>query len=166
MIRRIVLSFIATYAALLLSNCGGSLGAGSMGGPTKEERSAQISQEPTGDSFYGRRYFVNKTRFWGYLRKPRQAANQGKLVIFRESSKLNPDRLPENGAAGQRYGFDQNYEYRIWGQYTGREVYDVNSNQFLPEFLLKDYQLVNTNPGWLFRPDDSYNPTRITLVPR
>jgi hypothetical protein len=151
---------------LSLTQCGGTSGVSNMGGPTADERAAKISAEPKGDFYYGRRYYVHKTRFWGYLRKPGQAAHHAKLVVFRESQKLNPDRLPENGPAGRSYGFDNNYEYRIWGNYTGRTVYDVNSNQFLPEFLLKDYQLVDKQPGWLFRPNDSYDPKRITLVPR
>lgn len=166
MFHKILSSISLVFLSLVLCQCGGTIGGGSMGGPTADERDAQISAEPRGDFFYGRRYFVNKTRFWGYLRKPGQSAKHGKLVIFRESSKLNPDRLPEDGPAGQRYGFDQNYEYRIWGHYTGKEVYDVNSNQILPEFYLTNYQLVSKNPGWLFRPDDVYDPTRITLVPR
>lgn len=157
-------SFVLT--ALILSQCASITGSGNMGGPTAEERAAQIAAEPKGDFFYGRRYYVRKTRFWGYLRKPGQSARESKLVIFRETNKLCPDRLPENGPPGQSYGFDQNYEYRIWGRYTGREVYDINSNQFLPEFLLSDYQLVNTKPGWLFRPSDRYEPTRVTLTPR
>lgn len=152
--------------AVLLSQCGSLSGTGNMGGPTAEARAAQIATEPKGDFYYGRRYYVHKTRFWGYLRKPGQSARDAKLVVFRESNKLCPDRLPENGPDGQRYGFDHNYEYRIWGRYTGRQVYDINSNQFLPEFLLLDYQLVNTQPGWLFRPSDRYEPTRITLMPR
>ncbi|MFM2297074.1 MAG: hypothetical protein RL117_781 [Verrucomicrobiota bacterium] len=156
---------IATLMVSLLTQCASLSGSGNMGGPTEEVRAAQIAAEPKGDFFYGRRYYVRKTRFWGYLRKPGQSARQSKLVIFRETNKLCPDRLPENGPPGQRYGFDQNYEYRIWGRYTGREVYDINSNQFLPEFLLTDYQLVNQQPGWLFRPTDYYNPTRVTLIP-
>lgn len=136
-----------------------------MGGPTADQRAAEISQEPTGSFYYGRRYYVHKTRFWGYLRQPRQSANKGKLVVMREDVKHNPDRKPEGGGENA-YGFDQNYEYRIWGNYTGRKVYDVNSNQILPEFRLTDYQLVNKTPGWLFRPNDSYDPSRITLVPR
>jgi hypothetical protein len=109
---------------------------------------------------------VHKTRFWGYLRKPGRPAKDSQLVVFLESQKLNPDRLPETGPPGQRYGFDQNYEYRIWGRYTGRKVYDVNSNQFLPEFLLQDYQLLDKQPGWLFQPSDQYHPKRITLLSR
>lgn len=155
---------LALHATLVLTlcHCGGS---GAMGGPPAEERAAQIAAEPRGDFYYGRRYFVQKTRFWGYLRKPGQSAKSSKLVVFRESSKLNPDRLPEDGPAVKRYGFDQNYEYRIWGRYTEREVYDVNSNQFLPEFLLTDYEVVNRNPGWLFQINDSYDPTHISLLP-
>lgn len=157
---------LISLMALLLSQCGGTSGTGTMGGPSAEERAAQIAVEPQGDFYYGRRYYVQKTRFWGYLRKPGQSAHHGKLVVFRESQKLNPDRLPENGPPGQCYGFDQNYEYRIWGNYTGKTVYDVNSNQILPEFIMSNYQVVNKQPGWLFRPNDSYDPKSITLVPR
>jgi len=130
--------------------------------PTPAARSAKINSEPRGDYFIGRRYFVKKTRFWGFLRKPRQSWDSSRLVIMKESHKLNPDRLPEDGPASARYGFDQNYEYRIHGRYTGRKLYEPNSNQFLPEFLITSYELLNTDPGWLFSPNDRYNPNRIT----
>ncbi|WP_227021539.1 hypothetical protein [Oceaniferula marina] len=144
----------------------GGFGSPNMGGPSVEERQASIASEPKGNFFYGRRYYVEKTRFWGYLRKPGQSAKNAKLVIINESSKRTPDRLPENGPAGRRYGFDQNYEYRLYGHYTGEQVYEVNSNQFLPEFKLTRYEVVNKNPGWLFSPNDHYNPQSITLIPR
>ncbi len=151
---------------LMLSQCGSTLGRGNLGGPTVEERNARIASEPTGDFYYGRRYFVEKTRFWGYVREPRQPWNRAKLVIMREDYKHNPDRFPEDGPSAQRYAFDSNYEYRLRGSFTGREAYDPNSNQFLPEFMLTGYEVVDRNPGWLFRPDDRYNPQRITMTPR
>lgn len=160
---------LLTALCALLCQCGGTISGGgppNMGGPTVEQRNAEIASEPTGDFLYGRRYYVEKTRFWGYLRKPRQPASQAKLVIFREDRKRNPDRLPENGPPGQRYGFDNNYEYRIRGNYTGQTAYDPNSNQFLPVFMLNGYEVVNRNPGWLFSPDDHYNPYTVTLLPR
>lgn len=137
-----------------------------MGGPTAEERNSRIASEPGGDFFYGRRYYVAKTRFWGYVRKPRQPWSRAKLVILREDKKRAPDRLPEDGPSGQRYAFDQNFEYRLRGYYTGQEAYDPNSNQFLAEFMLTGYEVVDRQPGWLFRPDDRYDHTRITMVPR
>ena len=146
------------------SGGGGSFGPPNMGGPTEAERSARIASEPTGDFFYGRRYYVKKTRFWGYLRKPRQSANSAKLVIFKEDKKKNPDRLNEAGSPA--YGYDNNYEYRIRGYYTGEEAYDPNSNQFLPVFMLTDYQVVDRNPGWLFSPSDHYDQFKVTLTPR
>lgn len=136
-----------------------------MGGPTQEERQAAIDSEPTGNFYYGRRYYVEKTRFWGYLREPRQSPNKSKLVIFQENHRKNPDRLPEDGPSGARYGFDNNYEYRIYGHYTGRKAYCPNSNQELPVFALTDYELVNRQPGWLFSPKDHYHPQRFTLWP-
>lgn len=156
---------------LALCQCAGGFSSGgggpaNMGGPSVEQRNAEIANELTGDFLYGRRYYVQKTRFWGYLRKPRQSANQAQLVIFREDRKRSPDRLPENGASVRRYGFDNNYEYRIRGNYTGQTAYDPNSNQFLPVFMLTGYDVVNRDPGWLFSPSDHYNPTSITLRPR
>lgn len=158
--------FTLIVTALLLSQCADSVGAGAMGGPTDQERSAQIAAEPRGDFFYGRRYFVNKTNFWGYVRKPGQQSRNARLVIMQERQQLNPDRFIGGGSGDKKYGFDQNFEYRIWGNYTGRNVYDLNSNQVLPEFLLTRYEVVDRNPGWLFQPNDRYDPTRITLLPR
>lgn len=169
MLRLLCLSLLA----IALSSCSDSgygsglkgYDPGNMGrSPSPSERKLQISSEERGNFYYGRRYFVQKTRFWGYLRKPGESAYKAKLVIFNEAKKRNPDRLPETGG-GKNYGFDQNFEYKIYGRYTGRTLYDPNSNQFLPEFLLTDYKLVNKYPSWLFSPDDYYNPTRVTLLP-
>lgn len=137
-----------------------------MGGPTLEARNAAIACEPVGDFYYGRRYYVEKTRFWGYLRQPRQPWNSAKLVMMLEDQKLVPDRLPEDGPEGKRFGYDQNHEYRIWGHYTGRRVLDPNSNQILPEFRLTGYELLDRNPGWLFDPEDRYRSKWVSLKPR
>lgn len=170
---RVYLLFIlVSLGSLILGACSGggyssgNYGPPNMGGPSIAERQAQIASEPTGDFYYGRRYYVEKTRFWGYLRKPRQSASNAQLVVFNESKKRNPDRLPETGPVGQRYGYDQNYEYRIRGHYTGKKVYEVNSNQILPEFMLTGYELVHKKPGWLFSPKDHYNPRSFTLGSR
>lgn len=159
-----ILSLLGVCFAL--TQCGASSGSGNLGGPTVEERTAKIATEPTGDFYYGRRYYVEKTRFWGYLRQPRQPWSRAKLVIMREDKVHVPDRKPENGPSGQSYAFDNNFEYRIRGHYTGKEAYDPNSNQFLPEFMLSGYEVIDRQPGWLFRPDDRYDRYRITMLPR
>jgi hypothetical protein len=152
---------------LSLTQCGVSSGGfGNMGGPSIEERAAKIAAEPSGNFYYGRRYFVEKTRFWGYLREPRQDWSRAKRVMMREDKKRVPDRFHEDGPPGKRYAQDNNVEYRIRGNYTGREVYDPNSNQFLPEFMLTGYEVLDQRPGWLFKPSDRYNRYRITLLPR
>lgn len=163
-----MVKFIGLPAALLmllLASCAPNQGE-LMGGPTPEQRRMQIASEPTGDFYYGRRYHVEKTRFWGYLRKPREPWNSAELVMMREDRKRVPDRLPEDGPEGRRHGYDQNYEYRIEGYYTGRDAYDPNSNQILPEFMLTDYELLDRDPGWIFTPEDRYHPKRVNLRPR
>ena len=135
-----------------------------LGGPTSAERATHIAAEPKGSFYYGRRYYVQKTRFWGYLREPSQSAQTAKLVMMNESKTRVPDRLSEK-STGKVYGYDANYEYRIYGHYTGAQVYDPNSNQILPEFLPTRFELLEKNPGWLFTPADRYNARAITMRP-
>ena len=123
-----------------------------------DARNAAIAAEAPADYFIGRRFHIDRTHFWGYLRKPRQPWMQSKLVILNERVMKAPDRLPEEGnGLTNTYGFDHNYEYRIWGNFTGRKIYDPNSDLFLQEFQLTRYQLINSNPGWLFEPNEKFN---------
>jgi hypothetical protein len=165
------LSALLTLAlsSLFISSCANSgfSSAGNLGShPDPAIRKAQIDTEPRGDFFYGRRYYVQKTRFWGYVRKPGQPWDYSKMVLMDESSQTVPDRLPEDGPSGAHYGYDQNYEYRITGNYTGRKGYDPNSNSFLPVFRPTSFTLLNKKPGWIFTPSDYYNPLYISLRPR
>ncbi len=170
--KRLLYPLLAVISTLILTHCGGTSGGNTpfygkphpLGPyPSPAARAHQIATEPRGNFYYGRRYFVNKTRFWGYLRRPGQPWASSKLVLMNEDVKHQPDRLPENGPYNARYGYDQNYEYKIFGSYTGRTVYDPNSNLFLPEFRLTGYQLLNKKPGWIFSPRDHYDPSIITL---
>lgn len=127
-------------------------------------RNAVISQEPRGNYFVGRRYYVPATRFWGYLREPGQSWRTAKLVIMDESKVLNPDRSPEYGPE-KRYSSDHNYEYFVYGKYTGKYGYEPNSNLRLPIFRMTDYKLVNKEPGWLFKPSEKYSKDSVSLRP-
>jgi len=134
--------------------------------PELRERNQAIAMEPDGDHFIGRRYFVEQTRFWGYVRKPRQSWDTARLVIMNERHKKTPDRLPEVPTdGGLAVGYDHNREYRLEGYFSGEAGYDPNTNMFLPEFVLTGYQLINPSPGWLFRPDERYNPKAVTIKP-
>lgn len=123
--------------------------------PAVAKRDAMIRTEPTGDYFIGRRYVTERTRFWGYVRRPRQTWDSAKLVIMNESKCKSPDRLEEGAAHG--FGFDHNYEYRLFGRFSGKTMYDPNSNYFLPEFVLESYELISEGPGFLFRPGVRYD---------
>lgn len=153
--------------SLVLSSCAhiGSK-APNMGGAdiSEEYRAAQIASESQGAYFYGRRYFVEKTRFWGYLRQPRQPWAKAKLVVMNESSRHTPDRLPEDGDERGHHGIDANHEYKITGHYTGRTIYEPATNLFLPEFKATSYKVVSQSPGWLFSPSDHYNRRQVTLL--
>ena len=61
----LLFSFLAALTFMLHSCSTASGGAGTygspnMGGPSAEVRAAEIASEPTGNFYYGRRYFVKK----------------------------------------------------------------------------------------------------------
>jgi hypothetical protein len=139
------------------------------GGPILEARHAALRAEAPGDYWIGRRYFVDKVRFWGYVRRPGQLWEEAKLVVMDESGVKTPDRLPEMPSdGGLAHGYDHNGEYRITGALTGRTVYDPNADMELPSFAATSYQLVNRTPGFLFLPAERYSPKYIPAreVPR
>jgi hypothetical protein len=120
-----------------------------------ETRRMAIASEPRGDWFIGRRYFIERTQFWGYLRRPGQSWDDARLVMMNQSQRKVPDRLPEMPADdGPAHGFDHNREYKIWGYFTGKKIYDPNSDLFLPEFMLTNWEVRNESPGWLFHPKE------------
>ena len=115
-------------------------------------RAARLAQanaiyaEPPGDYYIGRRYYNPNYKFWGYIRKPGQPWKTAQLVMLNEKQKLAPDR-EEN-----QIGADNNYQYRIYGRFTGDTVYEPASNHVYPEFLLTGDEVVDRNPPSIFPP--------------
>lgn len=148
------------YFVLLLALCGtvlSSCGTPGSNHPAVLERNRQIAQEPRGDYYIGRRYYVRGTRFWGYLRRPGEVWDKARLVVMKETRTRQPDRVPE-GTGPDAHGFDHNREYRIRGRFTGETVYDPNADLELPSFEPVSFELINPHPGFLFSPTDRYNP--------
>ena len=105
---------------------------------------AAIQTEVPGDYYIGRRYYKKAYKFWGYVRRPGQPWSTAQLVMMNEHQKLAPDRAQNN------LGADDGYEYKLFGSFSPDKVYEPASNGFYPEFILRDYQLVSTNPPPLF----------------
>jgi len=104
-----------------------------------------IAAEPAGDYFIGRRYFKPDYKFWGYVRRPGQPWSTAELVMLNEKQKLAPDRERLD------FGSDNNYEYKLYGSFSGYKVYEPASNGIYPEFVLKGYELISTNPPPIFK---------------
>ncbi len=168
-LQRLAYTLFLGGISLVLSSCSttqsGSSGAGVLPAaatnhPLVKERNARIATEPMGNYYIGRRWWTDGTRFWGYLRKPREPWSQARLVIMNESVQKQPDRISEEGGA-RVHGYDSNYEYRIWGSFTGATVYDPNSNFRIPEFRLSKYELITRTPGFLFWPGEKTGGRRL-----
>ena len=67
------------------------------------------------------------------------------MVMLNEKQKLAPDREQ------RKFGFDNNYEYKLMGYFSGERVYEPASNAIYPEFVLKGYELISTNPPPIFK---------------
>ena len=67
------------------------------------------------------------------------------MVMLNEKQKLAPDREKLS------FGSDNNYEYRLHGYFSGDKVYEPASNTVYPEFILKSYELISTNPPPIFK---------------
>jgi hypothetical protein len=129
--------------AILSSGCGSD---GSQGiQQARLETAARIQAEPPGDYYIGRRYFKPVYKFWGYVRRPGQPWSTSKLVMLNEKQKLAPDR------AQNSFGIDNNYEYKLYGEFSGETVYEPASNGFYPEFVLKNYELISSSPPPIFK---------------
>src|SRR5213594_4103592 len=124
------------------------------------EMAQRIAAEPTGDYYIGRRYYKPDYKFWGYVRKPGQPWSSAEMVMLNEKEKLAPDR------ERLEFGSDNNYEYKLYGYFSGDKVYEPASNGIYPEFVLKGYELISTNPPPIFRSQMSgrSNPTDLRYV--
>ena len=109
------------------------------------EMTQRIAAEPQGDYFIGRRYYKPDYKFWGYIRRPGQAWSEAQLVMLNEKEKLAPDR------ERLEFGSDNNYEYKLYGSFSGDKVYEPASNGIYPEFVLKGYELISMNPSPIFK---------------
>jgi len=96
----------------------------------------EIAAEPVGDFYVGRRIYCPPFAIWGYVRSPRQSWRTAKLVILNEKYQFAPDR------ARNQIGSDNENEYRLYGYFTGDQIYDASSGRFCAEFVLKRSELI------------------------
>jgi len=104
----------------------------------------RYAAETPGNYFIGRRYYKPDFKFWGYVRRPGQPWSESQLVMLNEKQKLAPDRERLD------FGSDNNYEYKLYGYFSGDKVYEPASNTIYPEFVLTNYELISTNPPPIF----------------
>ena len=82
------------------------------------------------------------------------------MVMLNEKAKLAPDR------ERLEFGADNNYEYKLYGYFSGDKVYEPASNGIYPEFVLKGYELISANPPPIFKSqmNGHSNPTDLRYV--
>jgi hypothetical protein len=142
---RLLLPAELLLASLLLGACAGPPREGIQSNSRLAATAATVQNEAPGNYWIGRRYYKPVFKFWGYVRRPGQPWSTAQLVMLNENQKLAPDREI------RQFGFDNGYEYKLYGDFTGDKVYEPASNGIYPEFMLKDYELISKNPPPIFR---------------
>ena len=145
---------LAVIFTLAMAGCESLDGGDGGSAAARQAMVAGIAAEPKGAYYVARRYYKVDYKFWGFVRKSGSPWSTAKLVLLNESTRIAPDR-----AAG-RLGSDNNYEYKLTGDFSGEMVYEPASNGFYPEFVLKSYELISTSPGRIFREPSATDPTR------
>ncbi len=139
---RLAFSFHLLGLALLLAGCAGPPQGIQQ---ARVDMAARIGSEAPGDYWIGRRYYKPVYKFWGYVRRPGQPWSTAQMVMLNEKQKLAPDR------AQNAIGSDNNYEYKLYGQFSGDKVYEPASNSIYPEFVLRNYELISASPPPIFK---------------
>lgn len=127
-------------------------------GASRQALLADIKTEAPGTYYIGRRYHKVDYKFWGWVRKPGEPWSAAVMVMLNENGKLAPDR--ELG----KIGSDNNYEYKLFGSFSGQRVYEPASNGFYPEFVLKSYELKSVSPGLIYRTPGATDPQRRVIA--
>ena len=114
----------------------------------------EIKGEPEGAYYVGRRYFKTEYKFWGFVRASGHPWSEAKLVMLNENQKLAPDR------SSTKLGTDNNFEYKLFGNFSSDTVYEPASNGMYPEFILKGYELRTATPAPIYREAGATDPER------
>ena len=135
--------------ALLLTGCQNTSSTTARNGLQVSSEAAQRAKaEQPGDYFIGRRLVGQPFYFWGYVKKTTESWDRAKLVMLNEKLALAPDR------ARHAIGSDNNFEYRLYGYFSGDHVYEASSGRFFPEFVLKKAELIDSKPPAIFPPNN------------
>ena len=146
---RPLLALLTVVCSALLTSC--ETGADAQ---TTHVTAASIKAEEPGDYWVGRRYFKVDYKFWGWVRRPGQPWSTAQMIMMNEQGKLAPDR------EGGHLGSDNNYEYKLYGDFSGQKIYEPASNGIYPEFVLKRAELITAAPGNIYGVAGATDPTR------
>jgi hypothetical protein len=127
--------------------------------PARAAMNEAIRMEPPGNYFIGRRMYKEDYKVWGWVREPGQPWSTARLVMLNEQTKLAPDREIN------RIGYDNNFEYKLSGHFSGEVVYEPASDGFYPEFVLTGTEIKNTAPANIYKYRQQNDPSVRILMP-
>lgn len=129
------------------------------GDASRSAMNEAIRNEPPGNYFIARRMYKKDYKVWGWVREPGKPWKTAKLVMMNEQRKLVPDR------EANHLGYDNNYEYKLTGYFSGEQVYEPASNGFYPEFIFLGAEVRSMNPPNIYQTKRQAEPEVRILQP-
>ena len=150
---RLLLLGLAGAAALAFSGCETMEDAG------RVSMNEAIRAEAPGNYFIARRMYKQDYKVWGWVREPGKPWKTAKLVMLNEQRQLAPDR------AANKIGFDNGYEYKLTGYFSGQTVYEPASDGFYPEFVFQGAEVRAVSPPNIYQQKRQNKPEVRILQP-
>lgn len=122
---------IGAAAAAMLAGCA-TTGTGTGGSFTGVDP-ARLNASPP-PYWVGHRVYNPKYQTWGYMKRPEDGWDKGFPVLLYEHQTLAPDRAMEYRGA------DNNYQYKLYGQFWDKKGYEPVLNRLFPAFVLQNFE--------------------------
>jgi len=106
--------------------------------------------DTSGPAYIGHRAAIERYAGWGWIKSDGSAWNRSQWVVLEEV----PRTMPAPGRFLEHPDNDNNYRYRLYGQWMDYQAYEPNFDIFVPVFKLKGFELVGpaSRPGGLRLP--------------
>lgn len=127
--------------------------------PARAAMNESIRMEQPGNYFVARRMYKKDYKVWGWVREPGKPWTSARLVMLNEQKKLAPDREKN------QIGYDNNFEYKVFGYYSGDTVYEPASDGFYPEFVLTGVEIKDTAAPNIYKDRRQTDPAVRILQP-
>ncbi|MEO0453163.1 MAG: hypothetical protein AAFY98_03375 [Verrucomicrobiota bacterium] len=110
----------------------------------------QTFGDTTGQAYLGHRSVVDRYAGWGWIKKEDSVWKRAQWAVIEEI----PRKMPIPGRFLGNPNQDDNYQYKLYGEWANYKAYEPNYDVYVPVFQLTGFELIGkrSKPGGLRPP--------------